>query len=95
MSISYKLRSKKLGNEVNKSTIPFWAQPRSKLKFHSTIEQKIKEETMEKSLGLGKKSYGAKTDTETHSWYRLPIPKPGFSCTLLCITLSIKSGSLF
>jgi hypothetical protein len=38
---------------------------------------------MEKSLGLGKKSYGTETDTETWSWFRLPIPKPGFGCTLV------------
>ena len=44
--------------------------------------QKIKEETMEEGLGLGKKSYGTETDTETRSWFRLPIPKPGFGCTL-------------
>ena len=37
---------------------------------------------MEVSLGLGKKSYGAETDTETQSWFRLPIPKPGFGRTL-------------
>ena len=30
------LRTKKLGIEVNKNTIPFWAQLTSKLKFHST-----------------------------------------------------------
>ena len=39
---------------------------------------------MEESLGLGKKSSGPKTDTETWSWFRLPIPKQGFGCTLLC-----------
>ena len=37
---------------------------------------------MEESLGLGKKSSGAETDTETWSWFRLPIPKPGFGRTL-------------
>ena len=37
---------------------------------------------MEQSLGLGKKSSGPKTDTETLSWFRLPIPKPGFGRTL-------------
>jgi hypothetical protein len=37
---------------------------------------------MEESLGLGKKSYGTETDTETRSWFRLPIPKPGFGRTL-------------
>ena len=68
---------------MNKNTIPFWAQPTSKLKFHSTEEQKIKEETMEESLGLGKKSYGTETDTETQSWFRLPLPKPGFGHTLI------------
>jgi hypothetical protein len=57
------LRSKKLGKEVNKNATSFWAQPTSRLKFHSTEEQKIKEETMEESLCLGKKSYGTKTDT--------------------------------
>ena len=67
---------------MKENTIPFWAQPTSKLEFHSTEEQKIKEETMEESLGLGKKSYGTETDTETQSWFRLPIPKPGFGRTL-------------
>ena len=32
---------------------------------------------MEESLGLGKKSYGPETDTDTSSWFWLPIPKPG------------------
>ena len=36
---------------------------------------------MKESLGLGKKSFG--TETETWSWFRLPIPKPGFGRTLL------------
>ena len=67
---------------MKENTIPFWAQPTSKLEFHSTEEQKIKEETMEESLGLGKKSYGTKTDTETRSWFRLLILKPGFGRTL-------------
>ena len=61
------MRSKKLRKGVKENTIPFWAQPTSKLKFHSTEEQKIKEETMEESLGLGKKSYCTETDTETQS----------------------------
>ena len=56
---------------MKENNIPFWAQPTSKLEV-----QKIKEETMEESLGLGKKSYGTETDTETWSWFRLPIPKP-------------------
>jgi hypothetical protein len=36
-------------------------------KFNQSIfgEKKIKEEKMEGSLGLGKKSYGTETDTET------------------------------
>ena len=57
--------------EVNKNTIPFWAQPTSKLKFHSKEEQKIKEETMEESLGLDKKVTAPK-----------PIPKfdLGYGC---------------
>ena len=38
---------------------------------------------MEESLGLGKKSSGPETDTETWSWFRLPIPKPGFGRTLI------------
>ena len=37
---------------------------------------------MEESLGLGKKSYGNEADTETWSWFRLPIPKPGLCRTL-------------
>jgi hypothetical protein len=76
------LRSKKLRKEAKEKNIPFWAQPTSKLEFHSTEVQKIKEETMEESLGLGKKSYGTETDTETRYWFRLPIPKPGFGRTL-------------
>ena len=58
-------RSRNLGKEVNKNIVPFWAQPTSKLKFHSAEEQKIKKDTMEESLGLGKKSYGTKTYTKT------------------------------
>ena len=42
----------------------------------------IKGEKMEESIGLGKKSSGPETDTETWSWFRLPIPKPGLGCTL-------------
>ena len=38
---------------------------------------------MGESLGLGKKSSGPETDTETWSWFRLPIPKPGFGRTLV------------
>ena len=37
---------------------------------------------MGESLGLGKKSSGPETYTETWSWFRLPIPKPGFGRTL-------------
>lgn len=40
------------------------------------------------SFSLGSKSLGSDTDTETWSWFQLPIPKPGFSQTLiwtLCI----------
>ena len=77
------MRSKKFRKEVKENTIPFWAQPTSKLEFHSTEEQKIKEETMEESLGLGKKSYSTETDTETQSWFRLTIRKLGFGRTLL------------
>ena len=40
---------------------------------------------MEESLGLGKKSGGTVTDTETWSLFRLPIPKPGFGRTLVQI----------
>ena len=47
------LRSKKLRKEVKENNIPFWAQPTSKFEFHSTEAQKIKEEKMEESLGLG------------------------------------------
>ena len=68
---------------MKEKTIPFWAQPTSKLEFYSAEEQKIKEKTMEESLGLGKKSYGTKTDTETQSWFRLPILKPGLGRTLI------------
>jgi hypothetical protein len=85
MSISYKFTKfevKEIKKRSERNNIPFWAQPTSKLEFHSTELQKIKEETMEKSLGLGKKSYGTETDTETQSWFQLPIPKPGFGRTL-------------
>ena len=37
---------------------------------------------MGESLGLGKKSSGPKTDTDTWSWFQLLIPKPGFGRTL-------------
>ena len=37
---------------------------------------------MGKSFSLGKKSSGPETDTETWSWFRLPIPKLGFGRTL-------------
>jgi hypothetical protein len=59
------LRSKKLRKEVKENTIPFWAQPTSKFEIHSTEAQKIMEEKMEESLGLGKKSFGTENDTET------------------------------
>ena len=77
------------------NTIPFWAQPTSKLKSQSTEKQKIKEETVEESLGLGKKSYGTETDTETQSWFRLPIPKPGFGRTLPCCSPLNISNTVF
>ena len=38
-----------------------------------------------KSFCLGRKSLG--TDTETWSWFRLMIPKPGFGRTLCTISL--------
>ena len=68
MSISYKFTKfevKEIKKRNEKNTIPFWAQPTSKFEFHSTEAQTIKEGKMEESLGLGKKSYGTKTDTET------------------------------
>ena len=34
------------------------------------------------SFVLGSKSLGSDTNTETQSWFRLPIPKPGFGRTL-------------
>ena len=62
----------------------------SQQKFNQSIfEKKIKEEKMEESFGLGKKSYGTETDTETWSWFRLPIPKPGFGRTLRASTCDI------
>jgi hypothetical protein len=85
------LRSKKLRKEVKENSIPFWAQPTTKLEFHITEVQKIKEETMEESLGLGKKSYGTETDTETQSWFQLPIPKPGFGRTLPISSFSFSN----
>ena len=47
---------------------------------------------MGESLGLGKKSYG--TNTETQSWFWLPIPKPGFGRTLFTTTYFARSGYL-
>ena len=38
---------------------------------------------MGESLGLGKKSSGPETDTESGSWFRLPITKLGFGRTLV------------
>ena len=35
------------------------------------------------SFGLGRKSLGTDTDTETWSQFRLPMPKPGFGGTLV------------
>ena len=40
------------------------------------------------SFGLGRKSLGSDSDTET--WSRLPIPKPGFDRTLLQMNASNK-----
>jgi hypothetical protein len=54
---------KEIKKAVKENTIPFLAQPTSKLEFHSTEVKKIKEEKMEKSLGLGKKSYCTETET--------------------------------
>ena len=41
-------RSRNLGKEVNKNIFPFWAQPTSKLKFHSTEEQKSRKKQWRK-----------------------------------------------
>ena len=46
---------------------------------------------MEESLGLGKKSSGLETDTENWSWFRFPIPKPGFGRTLTWSVFMIKN----
>ena len=69
-------------------TIPFWA----KFEFHSTEAQKMKEEKMEESLGLGK-SYDTKTNIETWSWFCLPILKPGFGCMYISLDSWIKEWS--
>ena len=50
---------------------------------------------MEESLGLGKKSSGAKTDTETWLWFRLPIPKPGLGRTLMYSKASRYTASSY
>ena len=68
MSIRYKFTKfevKEIKKKSEKNTVPFWAQSTSKFEFHSTESQKIKEDKMEKSLGLGKKNFGTKTDTKT------------------------------
>ena len=47
MSISYKFTKfevKEIKKRSERKTIPFWAQATSNLEFHSTKEQKIKEE---------------------------------------------------
>jgi hypothetical protein len=51
---------------MKEKKIPFLFRINPHLSLNFT-EQKIKEETMEESVGLGKKSYGTKTDTETQS----------------------------
>ena len=43
MSISYKFTKFEVKEIKKKNTIHFWAQPTSKLEFHSTEEQKINE----------------------------------------------------
>jgi hypothetical protein len=36
-----------------------------------------------KSFGFKKNFFGSDTDTEIGPWFRFPIPKPGFGCTLI------------
>ena len=52
---------------------------------------------MGESLDLDKKSSGPETDTETWSWFRLPIPKQGFGRTLRAGLMEIveKWSTLF
>jgi hypothetical protein len=77
MSISYKFTKFEV-KEIKKSERKYHSflgsdphpqlyrtRPTSKLEFHSTEAQKIKEEKIEESFGLGKKSCGTETDTET------------------------------
>ena len=71
MSITFKFTKfevKEIKKRIERKYHSYWSQPTSKLEFHSTDEQKIKEETIEESLGLGKKPK--------------PIPKLnlGFGC---------------
>ena len=75
--------------QMNNSA-PAWQLFKIKIYSKHFWRKKIKEEKMEKSLDSGKKSYGTETDTETWSWFRLPIPKPGFSRTLLIHDLLSK-----
>ena len=53
--------SKKLRKEMKENNIFWGGSPMSKLEFHRTYRRtKIKEETMEESLGLGKKVIASK-----------------------------------
>jgi hypothetical protein len=59
--------AKEIWQSFNKLITLYQHDSFSKQKFSQSTfrEKKIKEEKMEKSLGLGKKSYGTETDTET------------------------------
>ena len=47
------------------------------------MEKKIKEEKIEESFGIGKKSYGTETDTETQSWF------PSYSNHIILISVHL------
>jgi hypothetical protein len=65
MSISYKFTKFEVKEIKERSERKYHSFLGSKFEFHSTKAQKIKEEKMVESLGLGKKSYGTETDTKT------------------------------
>ena len=44
---------------------------------------KFEKKNEKKSFSFGKKNFGSNTDTDIGPWFRSPIPKPGFSRTLL------------
>ena len=51
-------------------SVPVWQFFKTKCNQSIFGEKKIKELKMEESFGIGKKSYGTETDTETETRFR-------------------------